>query len=57
MVLQTELIALKQKFGPKLHLKKASADVKTSPFPILVSLSLDAPVVAEVYDISSVKVR
>ncbi|KAA6418012.1 MAG: hypothetical protein FRX49_12012 [Trebouxia sp. A1-2] len=53
--LQADLLALKQQYGSDLHLKKAPADVTTTPFPILVSLSLDAPASAEAYDISSLK--
>ena len=56
ILLQAELLDLKQQYGHALHLKKAPADVSTTPFPILVSFTLDAPVSAEVYDISSLKV-
>ncbi|DBB01761.1 hypothetical protein WJX77_006408 [Trebouxia sp. C0004] len=54
--LQADLLALKHMYGSNLHLKKAASDVTTTPFPILVSSSLDAPASAEVYDISSLKV-
>lgn len=56
ILLQAELLDLKQLYGHALHLKKAPASVSTTPFPILVSFTLDAPVSAEVYDISSLKV-
>ena len=55
-MMQAELLDLKQQYGPALHLKKAPAGVSTTPFPISVSFTLDAPASAEVYDISSLKV-
>ena len=54
--MQAELLDLKAKYGHQVHLKKASATSSTSPFPIVVSWSLEAPKAAEAYDISLVKV-
>lgn len=54
--MQAELLDLKAQYGPRLHLKKAPPTSDTSPFPIVIQWSLDAPQAAEAYDISSVKV-
>ena len=54
--MQAELLELKARYGHQLHLRKAPAGSNTSPFPILISWTLEAPKAADAYDVSSVKV-
>lgn len=53
--LQAELLALKAQYGSQLHLKKTPATEANAPFPVLLTLTMNAPDSAEAYDISTVK--
>lgn len=54
---QEELLKLKETYAKSLHLKKTGpADGKAAPFPIAATFSIDPPVTAVQYDVSTVRV-
>ena len=47
---------MKAQYGSDLHLEKTPVTEADAPFPILLTLTMNAPESAEAYDISTVKV-